>query len=137
MFFSKILAQCLLLGATTAFFVPKRSEESISLEKDREIMDGNDIADENTMLIPTATMPVSKISRSNIADVPSPTQSGLISTCDAYYFVESGDYCSGIVSKFGNFTATQFYNWNPYASFSLCCCCCCCSKRNLLIPLHN
>jgi hypothetical protein len=120
MFFPKILVQCLLLGATTAFSIPKRSEESISLGKDREIVDGNYVADENVWLIPTATMPISKISRYNIADAPSPTQSGLISTCDAYYFVESGDYCSGIVSKFDNFTATQFYNWNPYASFSLC-----------------
>lgn len=114
MFFSKILFQSLLLGATTAFFIPKWTEESTSLEQERAIVERDNMADENIWSHPTATIPNTKIPRSNVADAPSPTQSGLISTCDAYYFVESGDYCSGIVSKFGNFTLSQFYDWNPY-----------------------
>ncbi|KAL4877580.1 hypothetical protein BJY04DRAFT_230540 [Aspergillus karnatakaensis] len=44
---------------------------------------------------------------------PSPTQTGLIASCDAYYFVEKGDYCQEIVDSFGNFTLPQFYSWNP------------------------
>lgn len=116
MFFFKILVQCLLLGATTAFFAPERPVEGISLEQEHKIMDRNDISNGKTELKPTATIPIHKTFKSNIADAPSPTQSELISTCDAYYFVESGDYCSGIVSKFGNFTLSQFYSWNPCVS---------------------
>lgn len=139
MFFSKILVQCLLLGATTAFFAPERPSESISLEQEHNIMNRNGISNEKTELIPTATMPIHKASKFNIADAPSPTQSGLISTCDAYHFVESGEYCSGIVSKFGNFTLSQFYDWNPYASFLFFppAATCCCSKISRLIPVHN
>ncbi|KAJ5988345.1 hypothetical protein N7481_003555 [Penicillium waksmanii] len=47
------------------------------------------------------------------ASGPSPTQRGLISTCNAFYFVQSGDYCAGITSTYGNFTLDQFYSWNP------------------------
>lgn len=32
---------------------------------------------------------------------------------NAYYEVVSGDSCSGIVSKYNNFTLSQFYTWNP------------------------
>lgn len=48
-----------------------------------------------------------------IASGPSPTQSGLDPDCQRFYFVESGDTCSGIVSTYGTFTLSQFYNWNP------------------------
>ncbi|KAH8692157.1 LysM domain protein [Talaromyces proteolyticus] len=44
---------------------------------------------------------------------PSPTQTGLISSCNAYYLVKPGDTCYGIQSQFGNFTLAQFYTWNP------------------------
>ncbi|GIC89055.1 putative LysM domain protein [Aspergillus udagawae] len=44
---------------------------------------------------------------------PYPTQTGLISTCNAFYDVQSGDYCQGIVTAYGNFTLSQFYQWNP------------------------
>ncbi|CRG89537.1 LysM domain protein [Talaromyces islandicus] len=114
MFFSKILAQTLLLGGvTTALFVPIWTKESTSLEQEGALAEKTNMADENIWSTPTATIPDIKISRSNIADTPSPTQPGLISTCDAYYFVESGVSCSGIVSEFGNFTLSQFYDWNP------------------------
>ncbi|KAH1765798.1 hypothetical protein KXX41_003141 [Aspergillus fumigatus] len=44
---------------------------------------------------------------------PYPTQTGLISTCNAFYAVQPGDYCEGIVTAYGNFTLSQFYQWNP------------------------
>lgn len=44
---------------------------------------------------------------------PSPTQPGLISSCDAYYLVKRGDYCDVVISKFGNLTLSDFYSWNP------------------------
>jgi hypothetical protein len=45
---------------------------------------------------------------------PSPTQPGLIESCNAFYQVGMGDYCYAIVETFGNFTLDQFYKWNPY-----------------------
>lgn len=114
MLFSKFLVKCLLLGAAAALVAPEWTEESTSLEQERAIIDSSNMADENTWIFPTATFPIAKLPRSNIAGTPSPIQPGLISTCDAYYFVEAGDYCSAIVSKFGNFTLSQFYTWNPY-----------------------
>ncbi|PLB44330.1 hypothetical protein P170DRAFT_503006 [Aspergillus steynii IBT 23096] len=44
---------------------------------------------------------------------PSPTQTGLISTCNSYYFVQNGDSCWAIVNSYGSFTLDQFYSWNP------------------------
>jgi hypothetical protein len=115
MFFSKILVQGFLLGTATAIFIPQWTEESTSLDQGHAIVESNHMADENIWSIPTAAIPTTKISRSNVADAPSPTQPGLISTCDAYHFVELGETCSGIVSEFGNFTLSQFYDWNPDA----------------------
>ncbi|THC89830.1 hypothetical protein EYZ11_010714 [Aspergillus tanneri] len=44
---------------------------------------------------------------------PSPTQMGLISTCNAFYYVKKGDSCWVIMNSYGNFTLDQFYSWNP------------------------
>lgn len=47
------------------------------------------------------------------AAAPSPTQPGLISTCDDYNRVQRGDYCDRIVKKFDRLTLKKFYAWNP------------------------
>ncbi|GAP93034.1 hypothetical protein SAMD00023353_10200160 [Rosellinia necatrix] len=44
---------------------------------------------------------------------PQPEQTGIISTCTAYYKVVSGDTCDKIVSSFGTFTLNNFLSWNP------------------------
>ncbi|KAK3944406.1 peptidoglycan-binding lysin subgroup [Diplogelasinospora grovesii] len=44
---------------------------------------------------------------------PSPTQSGLVSNCQNYYKVATGDTCDKIVAKYGTFTTSQFVSWNP------------------------
>jgi LysM repeat protein len=44
---------------------------------------------------------------------PSPTQDGIVSTCKTFYKVASGDTCQKIVDKYGTFSLTDFYNWNP------------------------
>lgn len=41
-----------------------------------------------------------------------PTQSGIISDCDEYYNVASGDSCSKIETQF-NDTFAELYQWNP------------------------
>ncbi|KAJ5609514.1 hypothetical protein N7528_010081 [Penicillium herquei] len=43
---------------------------------------------------------------------PSPIQTGMISTCDEFYMVASGDSCSGVASDYG-ITLADFYAWNP------------------------
>ncbi|GIJ81614.1 hypothetical protein Asppvi_000113 [Aspergillus pseudoviridinutans] len=45
--------------------------------------------------------------------VPSPTQSGLISTCNNFYMAVAGDTCDKIVAKYGTFTSAEFLSWNP------------------------
>ncbi|KAL8746230.1 MAG: hypothetical protein Q9190_001717 [Brigantiaea leucoxantha] len=44
---------------------------------------------------------------------PTPTQSGIISSCTTYYKAVSGDSCQVISDKFGTFTVAQFETWNP------------------------
>lgn len=43
-----------------------------------------------------------------------PTQTGVVSNCNRYYTVQSGDSCQGIVNKYaGEFSLPDFYTWNP------------------------
>jgi LysM repeat protein len=44
--------------------------------------------------------------------LPSPTQSGLASNCDAFHLVASGDTCAAIETEYG-ITAAEFSTWNP------------------------
>jgi len=44
---------------------------------------------------------------------PTPTQTGIISTCQRYHQAVEGDTCDVIVNKYGTFTLAQFYEWNP------------------------
>lgn len=46
---------------------------------------------------------------------PTPYQSGMITDCDKFYDVESGDGCWGIASSYG-IALTDFYSWNPGVS---------------------
>lgn len=50
---------------------------------------------------------------SSTASGPTPEQTGIIPTCDAYYKVVSGDSCQKIVDNYGTFTLSDFYSWNP------------------------
>ncbi|KAL3443567.1 hypothetical protein BJX65DRAFT_285046 [Aspergillus insuetus] len=43
---------------------------------------------------------------------PTPQQSGIISSCNKYHLVESGDGCASITSSYG-ISLANFYNWNP------------------------
>lgn len=44
---------------------------------------------------------------------PSPTQDGIIGTCQRYHLAVSGDTCQNIVDQYGTFTLAQFLSWNP------------------------
>jgi LysM repeat protein len=47
------------------------------------------------------------------ATAPSPTQDGLISTCNKFYKAVKGDTCAKIVQSYGTFDVAQFTQWNP------------------------
>ncbi|KAL1962645.1 hypothetical protein VTN77DRAFT_9279 [Rasamsonia byssochlamydoides] len=43
---------------------------------------------------------------------PTPTQTGMVTDCDQFYLVQSGDTCASIVSA-ENISLSDFYSWNP------------------------
>lgn len=45
---------------------------------------------------------------------PAPTQSGMVSNCNKFHFVEAGQTCSTIASSYG-IGLRQFTEWNPAA----------------------
>jgi hypothetical protein len=55
---------------------------------------------------PTTTAP------SNGVTTPLPIQDGMVSNCDAFYFVKAGDGCASIAAKY-DITVEQFVAWNP------------------------
>ncbi|KAJ6035924.1 hypothetical protein N7540_000203 [Penicillium herquei] len=56
--------------------------------------------------IPTTTV------TPTIASTPSPIQTGMVSDCDEFYLVISGDDCATIASDY-DISLTDFYAWNP------------------------
>ncbi|KAL5044401.1 hypothetical protein BDW71DRAFT_209406 [Aspergillus fruticulosus] len=60
--------------------------------------------------LPTAT-------RSAFVASPTPQQTGIISNCNKYHLLESGDGCASIASAYG-ISLSNFYSWNPAAGSS-------------------
>jgi LysM repeat protein len=68
-----------------------------------------------TVAVSTTTAVASTTTASTTGDgisTPSPIQTGMVSTCDEFYLVASGDTCDSIVADYGISLAT-FYAWNP------------------------
>ncbi|KAF2828938.1 hypothetical protein CC86DRAFT_286527 [Ophiobolus disseminans] len=59
----------------------------------------------------TTSTPVSTTTSNGIA-TPSPTQPGMITDCNKFYFVKSGDTCVSVALG-NNLSQTQFLNYNP------------------------
>ncbi|KAL4911937.1 hypothetical protein BDW62DRAFT_206942 [Aspergillus aurantiobrunneus] len=53
-----------------------------------------------------------KTTTSTAGPVPTQTQTGIVSDCNKYYTVISGDSCAKIEGNYG-ITFAQFYEWNP------------------------
>lgn len=51
-------------------------------------------------------------SSTTTASASAPTQSGIVSDCDEYHTVVSGDSCAAIETQY-NDTFTELYQWNP------------------------
>lgn len=56
--------------------------------------------------------PSSTTSATDGITTPTPYQTGMASTCDAFYLVQSGDECGTIASDYG-ISLDNFYAWNP------------------------
>lgn len=59
-----------------------------------------------------STSATSSTSTGNGITTPMPIQTGMISTCDSFYLVVSGDSCSDLATSQG-ISLTNFYAWNP------------------------
>lgn len=60
---------------------------------------------------PTKTTKTTSKAGNGIA-TPTPTQSGMVSNCNKFDLVQSGDTCGNIASKH-NIPLAEFYSWNP------------------------
>ena len=57
------------------------------------------------------TPPTTTSTPTNGVPTPTPTRPGMVSNCDAFYKVESGDEC-GVIAKNHGISLTQLYKWN-------------------------
>ena len=64
-----------------------------------------------TTSVPTTTTTSTTTTTTSVA-TPSPTQSGMVSNCDAFYLVASGDTCTTVAQKEG-VSVTDIVSWNP------------------------
>ncbi|KAJ5933552.1 hypothetical protein N7454_005881 [Penicillium verhagenii] len=60
----------------------------------------------------TSTVATTTSTSGSGVTTPSPIQTGMVSTCDKFYFVVSGDTCAVIAADYG-ITFAEFYAWNP------------------------
>lgn len=44
---------------------------------------------------------------------PSPVREDMVKTCNKFHFVEKDEVCDTIIRKYGTFTFSQFFAWNP------------------------
>jgi LysM repeat protein len=66
-----------------------------------------------TGVVTTTTAPTTSTTTTATSSGPSPQMPSLISTCDKYYQVASGDGCDSIETA-EDITAAEFALWNPY-----------------------
>ncbi|KAI1120091.1 hypothetical protein F5Y10DRAFT_290335 [Nemania abortiva] len=68
--------------------------------------------EENYGVPPPTTSTTMSSTTGNGVSTPSPVQTGIVSNCNKFYLVKSGDTCSTIAPMYG-ITLEQFYAWNP------------------------
>jgi hypothetical protein len=63
---------------------------------------------------PITTATVTTTTTATAIAVPSPIQTGIVSSCTKYYQAQKGDTCVTIVNDhYPNLTVAQFESWNP------------------------
>lgn len=66
------------------------------------------------MTTSSTTTSTTTTSTGNGVSTPAPTQAQIVNNCNKFYFVQSGESCSGVASANG-ITLAQFLEWNPSA----------------------
>jgi len=66
----------------------------------------------STSTKPSTTITPSSTKPSNGIATPEPTQPQMVSNCDLFYFVKSGESCASVLSK-NSITVDQLFAWNP------------------------
>ncbi|KAI0449632.1 carbohydrate-binding module family 50 protein [Xylaria acuta] len=67
----------------------------------------------------TTTTPTTTAPLGNGIATPTPYQAGMVSDCDKFYLVKTGDTCGDIAANKG-ISVAQFYAWNPAAGLNTC-----------------
>ncbi|KAI0106466.1 carbohydrate-binding module family 50 protein [Nemania sp. FL0031] len=67
----------------------------------------------------TTTTPTTTAPLGNGIATPTPYQAGIVSDCNEFYFVKTGDTCDNIAADKG-ISVAQFYAWNPAAGLNTC-----------------
>jgi hypothetical protein len=61
---------------------------------------------------PTTSTTAPTTTSSNGVSTPTPFQAGMVTDCDSFHLVVSGDEC-GTIATDADITLTEFYDWNP------------------------
>ncbi|KAK5628838.1 hypothetical protein RRF57_004553 [Xylaria bambusicola] len=67
----------------------------------------------------TTTTPTTTAPLGNGIATPTPYQTGMVSNCDDFYFVNKGDTCGNIAANKG-ISVANFYAWNPAVGLNTC-----------------
>jgi LysM repeat protein len=73
---------------------------------------GDSYCVEENFGIPPVSSTTTSTSTGDGVTTPTPYQTGLVSNCNAFYLVKTGDQCGTIASQYG-LTLAEFYAWNP------------------------
>ncbi|KAJ9156077.1 carbohydrate-binding module family 50 protein [Pleurostoma richardsiae] len=73
--------------------------------------DGSVTVSDTGSITPTSSSMPTSTSPGGIV-TPTPTQAGMVSNCDVFYLVQSGDGCYDIAADYG-ISLDDFYTWNP------------------------
>ncbi|KAI0141570.1 carbohydrate-binding module family 50 protein [Xylariaceae sp. FL1272] len=67
----------------------------------------------------TTTSPTTTLALGNGIATPTPTQAGMVTNCDSFHLVVSGDTCATVAAAAG-ISTSNFYAWNPAVGGSAC-----------------
>ncbi|KAH8168701.1 hypothetical protein LIA77_11965 [Sarocladium implicatum] len=97
-------------GISTEDFISWNPQVGASCQN---IVVGEEYCVERNWGLPVTTSTTSANVPEPTSNVPSPTQSGIVNGCLAYYQAVDGDDCSKIVAAHGTFSLSDFIAWNP------------------------
>ncbi|KAK7419027.1 hypothetical protein QQX98_003529 [Neonectria punicea] len=103
-----------VVDTCTSFYKVKKGDTCTKIVAQYKTFDFNDFfgVPGTPTSPPTQAAATTKAATTGAAK-PSPTQDGLIETCNSFSFAAKGDTCTKIVAKYGTFDFDDFYKWKP------------------------